>query len=366
MEHASRLPPGSPGPCGSWSRACPPTWIRRNPSRIPFSTRPWPTCPGSIPIWPICRRPRTGKSWPRTACRGCLGTQTKRGPMDFDVIALSNAIVQELVNLPALMERSGLAVPADGTPAARGSALDPDRRRQLPAYLPARPRRFPRGRNLHRRADRRHPGDHADLRGRQAGRGFQGRPAGEAAGGARIRPARPGQAHAQEQQGDPGSAQGERLPARHLQVRRAGPGTRGHQPRLPGLLLLLRRKLRYQALPREPGRRGGPQRPQAQAGHGSGRHRSVQLQFQLLPGSLSAPGGSCQELQRHRPQEPALRHDRPGSGHPRLPARGGEGQPDLRHGRHFPADRAATCRRAWTSPICGRPWARCSSGPCAS
>ncbi|MDB5105522.1 MAG: hypothetical protein JWP91_3211 [Fibrobacteres bacterium] len=40
-----------------------------------------------------------------------LGTQTKRGAKEFDVIALSNAIVQELVNLPALMERSGLAIP---------------------------------------------------------------------------------------------------------------------------------------------------------------------------------------------------------------------------------------------------------------
>jgi radical SAM superfamily enzyme YgiQ (UPF0313 family) len=41
-----------------------------------------------------------------------LGTQTKRGAMDFDVIALSNAIVQELVNLPAIMQNSGLALPA--------------------------------------------------------------------------------------------------------------------------------------------------------------------------------------------------------------------------------------------------------------
>src|SRR5690606_16626531 len=41
-----------------------------------------------------------------------LGTQTKRGARDFDVIALSNSIVQELVNLPALLERSGLALPA--------------------------------------------------------------------------------------------------------------------------------------------------------------------------------------------------------------------------------------------------------------
>ena len=43
-----------------------------------------------------------------------LGTQSKRGPLAFDVIAFSNAIVQELVNLPSLMEQSGLPLaPAD-------------------------------------------------------------------------------------------------------------------------------------------------------------------------------------------------------------------------------------------------------------
>lgn len=37
-----------------------------------------------------------------------LGTQTKRGPEDFDLIGFSNAIVQELVNLPAFLATSGI------------------------------------------------------------------------------------------------------------------------------------------------------------------------------------------------------------------------------------------------------------------
>jgi radical SAM superfamily enzyme YgiQ (UPF0313 family) len=56
--------------------------------------------------------PKDGEIMSADGVPWLLGTQTKRGPKDFDVIALSNAIVQELVNLPALMERSGLALPA--------------------------------------------------------------------------------------------------------------------------------------------------------------------------------------------------------------------------------------------------------------
>lgn len=37
-----------------------------------------------------------------------LGTQTKCGAADFDVLGLSNSIVQELVNLPTLLARSGI------------------------------------------------------------------------------------------------------------------------------------------------------------------------------------------------------------------------------------------------------------------
>jgi radical SAM superfamily enzyme YgiQ (UPF0313 family) len=37
-----------------------------------------------------------------------LGTGTKRGPRDFDVIAFSNAIVQEIVNVPVMLGKSGI------------------------------------------------------------------------------------------------------------------------------------------------------------------------------------------------------------------------------------------------------------------
>jgi hypothetical protein len=37
-----------------------------------------------------------------------LGTTTKRGPRDFGLIAFSNAIVQELVNVPLMLENSGI------------------------------------------------------------------------------------------------------------------------------------------------------------------------------------------------------------------------------------------------------------------
>lgn len=37
-----------------------------------------------------------------------LGTTTKRGPRDFDLIAFSNAIVQELINVPVMLEKSGV------------------------------------------------------------------------------------------------------------------------------------------------------------------------------------------------------------------------------------------------------------------
>ncbi|MBI3039394.1 hypothetical protein HYY75_10170, partial [bacterium] len=37
-----------------------------------------------------------------------IGTSTKRAPSQFDVVAISNSIVQELLNLPALLEYSGI------------------------------------------------------------------------------------------------------------------------------------------------------------------------------------------------------------------------------------------------------------------
>src|SRR3954468_23313319 len=67
--------------------------------------------PGVYPDLAFLPPPRDGEIMTRDGVPWLLGTQTKRGAMDFDVIALSNAIVQELVNLPALMERSGLALP---------------------------------------------------------------------------------------------------------------------------------------------------------------------------------------------------------------------------------------------------------------
>lgn len=44
----------------------------------------------------------------RDAIPWLLGTGTKRGPGGFDLIAFSNAIVQELVNVPVMLERSGI------------------------------------------------------------------------------------------------------------------------------------------------------------------------------------------------------------------------------------------------------------------
>ncbi len=38
----------------------------------------------------------------------CLGTQSKRGPRDFDLIGFSNSIVQELLNLPHFLSQSGI------------------------------------------------------------------------------------------------------------------------------------------------------------------------------------------------------------------------------------------------------------------
>lgn len=67
--------------------------------------------PGIYPDLAYLPPPKDGEMMTRDGVPWLLGTQTKRGPGDFDVIALSNAIVQELVNLPSLLERSGLALP---------------------------------------------------------------------------------------------------------------------------------------------------------------------------------------------------------------------------------------------------------------
>jgi radical SAM superfamily enzyme YgiQ (UPF0313 family) len=58
--------------------------------------------------------PKDGEMMTKDGIPWLMGTQSKRGPLAFDVIAFSNAIVQELVNLPSLMEQSGLPLsPAD-------------------------------------------------------------------------------------------------------------------------------------------------------------------------------------------------------------------------------------------------------------
>lgn len=37
-----------------------------------------------------------------------LGTNTKRGALDFDVVGISNSVVQELINLPTMLRKSGI------------------------------------------------------------------------------------------------------------------------------------------------------------------------------------------------------------------------------------------------------------------
>jgi radical SAM superfamily enzyme YgiQ (UPF0313 family) len=55
--------------------------------------------------------PRDGGLLTEAGIPWLVGTQSKCGPEAFQVIALSNAIVQELVNLPTILQRSGLWVP---------------------------------------------------------------------------------------------------------------------------------------------------------------------------------------------------------------------------------------------------------------
>jgi hypothetical protein len=52
--------------------------------------------------------PRDGELMQRDCVPWLLGTQTKRGPRDFDLIGLSNAILMELSSLPALLDRSAI------------------------------------------------------------------------------------------------------------------------------------------------------------------------------------------------------------------------------------------------------------------
>lgn len=52
--------------------------------------------------------PRDGELMQRDCVPWLLGTQTKRGPRDFDLIGLSNAILMELSSLPALLDASAI------------------------------------------------------------------------------------------------------------------------------------------------------------------------------------------------------------------------------------------------------------------
>lgn len=76
--------------------------------------------PGVYPDLAYLPPPKDGEIMAADGVPWLLGTQSKRGPDGFDVIAFSNAIVQELVNLPTLLERSGL----DLSPAERMARAD--------------------------------------------------------------------------------------------------------------------------------------------------------------------------------------------------------------------------------------------------
>ena len=52
----------------------------------------------------------SGVGIPATGVPWLLGTQTKRSGLEFDLICISNAIVQELINLPRFLETSGIPV----------------------------------------------------------------------------------------------------------------------------------------------------------------------------------------------------------------------------------------------------------------
>ena len=43
-----------------------------------------------------------------TACRGCSAPRPSAGAADFDLVGFSNSIVQELINLPHFLARSGI------------------------------------------------------------------------------------------------------------------------------------------------------------------------------------------------------------------------------------------------------------------
>ncbi len=54
--------------------------------------------------------PRDAKLFSSSEIPWILGTTTKKGPDGFDVIALSNSIAQELINLPGMLQNSGISL----------------------------------------------------------------------------------------------------------------------------------------------------------------------------------------------------------------------------------------------------------------
>jgi radical SAM superfamily enzyme YgiQ (UPF0313 family) len=64
-------------------------------------------------VFPDCAYvppPRDAELYRRDHVPWLLGTASKRGSADFDCIALTNAILQELLNLPAMLANSGIAL----------------------------------------------------------------------------------------------------------------------------------------------------------------------------------------------------------------------------------------------------------------
>ncbi|MBA4387037.1 MAG: hypothetical protein C0404_03590 [Verrucomicrobia bacterium] len=58
--------------------------------------------------------PRDAEFFDEAKVPWLLGTNTKRGALDFDLIGISNSIVQELINLPTMLERSRIPLKKSG------------------------------------------------------------------------------------------------------------------------------------------------------------------------------------------------------------------------------------------------------------
>jgi radical SAM superfamily enzyme YgiQ (UPF0313 family) len=63
---------------------------------------------GVFPDMAFLPPPKDGRAMSDAGVPWLLGTATKRGPRGFDLIALSNAIVQELLNVPVMLRKSSI------------------------------------------------------------------------------------------------------------------------------------------------------------------------------------------------------------------------------------------------------------------